>query len=76
MLAIINGRDNCNVFSLDQAVKVFGLYFGLLILLIIVGGALMYLVSRCCCANATHSKANEEKLNEKSFLLKTPRTIV
>ena len=54
--------------SLDQAMRVFGLYIGLLLLLIILGVALMYLCYKVCNKRYQQS-ADEKEPNEKSYLL-------
>ena len=52
----------------DQAMHVFGIYIGLLLLLIILGVALMYLCYKVCNKRYQQS-ADEKEPNEKSYLL-------
>ena len=52
----------------DQAMRVFGIYIGLLLLLIILGVALMYLCYKVCNKRYQQS-ADEKEPNEKSYLL-------
>ena len=52
----------------DQAMRVFGIYIGLLLLLIIMGVALLYLCYKVCNKRYQQS-ADEKEPNEKSYLL-------
>ena len=51
----------------DQAMRVFGIYIGLLLLLIILGVALMYLCYKVCNKQYQQS-ADEKEPNEKKLL--------